>query len=89
MSVSVTLKYTFSKCAYCFNAAKCEELGDPNDGVVMVSGLYQGAIATYECNPNYELQGTATRTCDTSAMWTNSEPSCTRKWIVNYKYKNH
>ena len=61
--------------------AKCDSLEDPANGAVTVTGLYQGSTATYTCNVAYELVGDVMRTCNSSAHWTNVEPTCARKHL--------
>ena len=33
---------------------------------------------SYTCNPDYELIGSATRTCQTDGSWSDNDPVCER-----------
>ena len=61
---------------------ECESLSDPANGMVTVTGLTPGSIATYTCNNSYQLLGNNTRTCDSNGSWTNMEPTCVRKYLM-------
>ena len=65
-------------CLYC--VAECVDLQAPNDGAVKVTNDTDVAMATYTCNPGYEMiEGdTSTRTCLPTAEWSGSEPVCAR-----------
>ena len=46
-----------------------------------------GAVAKYSCNPGHALNGSSTRQCLTSGVWSGAEPSCTGKGQhVHYKF---
>ena len=61
---------------------ECESLSNPANGMVTVTGLTPGSIATYTCNNAYQLLGNDTRTCDSNGLWTNMEPTCVRKYLI-------
>jgi hypothetical protein len=43
---------------------------------VSATGYDEGDIGTYSCATGYDLVGTATRTCQSDATWTGTEPTC-------------
>lgn len=68
-----------------FSLAICNELTNPQFGIVQVSGSsprVPGDVATYQCDPGFVLVGDDTRTCqqlaDNSADWDGLEPICQR-----------
>ena len=61
---------------------ECPSLPNPANGTVTVTGLTPGSIATYTCNNAYQLLGDNTRTCNSSGLWTNMEPTCVRKYLM-------
>ena len=54
----------------------CGPLSDPQNGRVQFSSTTIGSTADYTCNPDFILQGTATRTCQTGGWTPPTEPSC-------------
>ena len=63
----------------------CLELRAPANGTIIMSTSSQlygvGTIATYSCDPGYDLVGETTRTCedsseDTVGAWSGSTPLC-------------
>ena len=57
----------------------CGNLTDPVGGQVVVNGTTPGSVATYSCSTEFRLNGTSLRTCQTSAQWSESAPTCDRK----------
>ncbi len=58
----------------------CPALSDPTNGMVDVPSNNFGSIATYACGTGYTLNGgSTTRTCGSDGMWSDSDPTCTRK----------
>ena len=58
-------------------AADCEQPASPVHGMVTVTPISSGYLATYECDEGYILVGHRERTCDTSnGVWTHSPPTC-------------
>ena len=55
---------------------ECSELTDPENGAVSVTNTTFASTATYSCNDGYSLVGVTTRTCQASASWSGSKPSC-------------
>ncbi len=62
-----------------FTAVDCGPLTDaPSNGVVDTTpGTTFMMTATYTCSMGYTLVGTVTRTCQASAMWSLTAPTCT------------
>ena len=69
-----------------FPIADCPILPSPANGAVTQSGVLPGATATYTCDAAYQLVGSDERTCDSNAMWTDSEPVCARKYYMTKLY---
>ena len=66
------------------HAAECDDLHDPLFGNVSLSGNSIGDVATYVCDPGFELVGQPTRTCEQlnpqTADWSGEEPVCRRMY---------
>ena len=58
----------------------CGDPGNPQNGRRILQGgtKYQNNV-TYECDTGFSLEGVAFRTCSALAVWSGSQPSCTRK----------
>ncbi|XP_019615701.1 PREDICTED: uncharacterized protein LOC109463369 [Branchiostoma belcheri] len=67
------------KPALCFTASgvQCPTLLPPINGGVSGSNFYQDVL-TFTCDPGYELEGSASLTCQADATWSGVEPTCTR-----------
>ena len=67
------------------HAALCDNLPDPSFGNVSLSGNSIGDVATYACNPGFDLVGPPTRTCEEMdagfADWSGEAPVCRRMYI--------
>lgn len=57
----------------------CGELNLLANGNVDVPSTTYDSVATYTCDDGYTLMGNDKRTCQNSAMWTGSDPSCESK----------
>ncbi|XP_066283044.1 sushi, von Willebrand factor type A, EGF and pentraxin domain-containing protein 1-like [Branchiostoma lanceolatum] len=55
----------------------CQPLVAPNHGSVSGGNTY-GDVATYDCDPGYEMVGSPTQTCQDNEHWTGSPPYCIR-----------
>ena len=64
----------------CPLAISCNNLSDPSNGLVTISGTSLGSTAQYTCNYGYVLVGDAIRTCERSGEWSETEPVCERKY---------
>ena len=54
---------------------------NPANGEVDLNGTTPDSVATYSCDVGFRLNGTSTRTCQMSAQWSGSAPTCDRKYI--------
>lgn len=54
----------------------CGPLVPPANGVVSAPLTTLGAEATYECDENYRLSGTTSRTCTIFGVWSSVAPAC-------------
>ena len=76
------------QCMYSCNAGyrppncdpiECGELPAPANGRVALSnGTRFGSRGTYTCNQGFELEGAASRMCESSGSWSGSAPTCMR-----------
>ena len=57
----------------------CGLMDNPGNGVVSFTATTYNSVATYSCNTGYTLTGDDTRTCQSSSLWSGSEPTCTGK----------
>ena len=61
-------------------AADCGLLTDPPNGMVShPQGTGEGAIAVYTCDDEFMLDGSPSRQCLSSGLWSGVEPTCERK----------
>lgn len=64
----------------------CDELSDPENGRVTLSGRTPNSVANYSCNEGFVLVGPSSRrVCEDTGLWTGAEPECigmseTYKW---------
>ena len=64
-------------------AVDCGTLTTPANGQVSYSGRTTfGHTATYSCHTGYNLRGESTRTCQTTKLWSRSEPTCSRMSLL-------
>ena len=60
-----------------FTAVNCGTPSSPANGQVShTSGTTFGQTATYSCDTGYDLMGDNTRTCQSTGVWSGSEPTC-------------
>ncbi len=59
----------------------CLSLPPLTNGMISYSDQTQGegTVATYSCNHGHNLDGDATRTCESNGVWTGSESTCQRE----------
>ena len=69
---------------YCHIIVNCGDLNDPNNGQVSLNGTILGSIATYTCDPGFNLTGDMERTCQANGDWSGSEPVCQSQFISKY-----
>ena len=54
----------------------CGELDDPDNGQVSHDETTVGSIATYTCDPGFNIVGNMTRICQENGDWSGTEPTC-------------
>lgn len=54
----------------------CDNLPNPANGEVILSGIEPGSSATYRCSLGYQLIGESTRTCMGNGEWSGQAPTC-------------
>ena len=59
----------------------CPPLPPIDNGMVEVSDLFPGGVATYTCDPGFILVGDPTRICRDDGTWSGEEPTCERKLL--------
>ena len=55
---------------------ECPVLGNPPNGMVVLSGRTVGSIANYSCLPTLTLTGVMIRECQNTGQWSDQAPSC-------------
>ncbi|XP_035674957.1 P-selectin-like [Branchiostoma floridae] len=68
---------TWSASAPTCTIKDCQPLVAPNHGSVTGGNTY-GDVATYACDPGYEMVGSPTQTCQDNQHWSGSPPYCIR-----------
>ncbi|XP_023218660.1 sushi, von Willebrand factor type A, EGF and pentraxin domain-containing protein 1-like isoform X2 [Centruroides sculpturatus] len=59
----------------------CEELPQPENGQVKVTGDHFGARAVYTCDEDYYISGPKDRVCQGDGTWSDHEPICKEKGL--------
>ena len=59
-----------------FLPENCPILPDPENGMVTLTGVSVGDMATYTCNDGFELMGVQKLTCQEDGTWDNPLPLC-------------
>ena len=62
--------------------ADCMSLLSPQNGDVQFTSTLQDSIATYSCITGYMVVGPSSRTCLSSGLWSDSDPTCERKIAI-------
>ena len=52
---------------------------NPGNGTVVVVGNSRGDMATYSCDPGFDLVGVSVRVCGDDGVWSDEAPMCLRK----------
>ena len=68
-------------------AINCERLNNPDNGIVVVKGNTIGAVATYHCNPGFQLVGSEQRICQEDGTYSGVAPFC--RGIFTEHIKHH
>lgn len=61
---------------FCHTERECDELPNPEHGVVQMTGRLFNDKATYSCEIGYQLIGRDHRTCHATGSWSGVEPFC-------------
>ena len=65
-----------------FVTVLCPNLTAPADGLLVMSGNYEGAIANFSCQAGYNLKGESIVTC-VDGQWNSTTPVCE---IIGMRY---
>ena len=60
---------------------------NPANGMVNQTGRSPGDIATYTCDPDYDLVGPQTLFCGDDGMWSDRPPTC--QGLIGMKTATH
>ena len=72
----------YSYCAI-ETGVECGILTPPKNGDISFSqGTVYGSVATYSCEPPFQLEGTATRVCQDDGEWSGHAPTCQSKEFI-------
>eukprot|EP00058_Branchiostoma_floridae_P004385 XP_002589873.1 hypothetical protein BRAFLDRAFT_235843 [Branchiostoma floridae] len=77
-SVTCQADATWSNNVPTCTRVQCPALQSPTNGGSSGSNYYQD-VMSFTCDSGYELDGSATITCEADRTWTDSAPSCPRK----------
>ena len=58
----------------------CGNLTNPQNGKITLTTTTFMSTANYSCNSGYTLSGNETRTCEASGTWSDTAPTCDRKY---------
>ena len=47
-----------------------------NGAITYLNGTVEGSVATYSCDPGFELKGEPTRNCGSNGEWTGDAVTC-------------
>ncbi len=65
----------------------CDQLFDPANGNVDLTGVTEGSTATYTCDQRFEIIfGDKLRTCQSDGQWSGDEPICEGNICTHYYY---
>ena len=67
-------------------AIMCEELENPENGLVEFTSRLPGSTATYTCDAGFNLIGSQTRTCLNNGFWSGVVSICQGRPTVLYTH---
>ena len=73
----------------CIGSVTCDDLSDPRNGNVDLTGVTVGSRATYSCDRGFELKGDQSRTCQSNGRWSGNNPFCKGDFLAIYILKQH
>lgn len=59
-----------------FILVNCGSLSNISNGLVSITGIFEGSLATYTCFVGYKIAEHVTRTCQSNAEWSGFTPVC-------------
>jgi len=62
----------------------CSLLPIPTNGHRLSSRRNYNDRVSFSCNTGYNLRGSSSRTCLSTAQWSGTQPTCDSKWRVHY-----
>ena len=65
-------------------ATDCGDPGTPTNGQHSLSSTTYNSVVTYTCDVGYTLQGSNSRTCQSSGQWSGSVPQCLGTWSCRF-----
>ena len=79
--------YFFFIYYYFFSAdVTCPSLPHPANGVVLLTNLTEGSLATYSCNEGFGLAGDRGRICQSDGMWSGEAATCVGRCHNSIRY---
>jgi hypothetical protein len=79
--------YFFFIYYYFFSAdVTCPSLPHPANGVVLLTNLTEGSLATYSCNEGFGLAGDRGRMCQSDGMWSGEAATCVGRCHNSIRY---
>ena len=80
------LVYSERSINYLLISETCPSLSIPSDGSISYSQALHtnneylpGTVASFSCDPGFELVGDETRECQHDSTWGSSQPQCLRE----------
>jgi hypothetical protein len=64
----------------------CPSLPHPANGVVLLTNLTEGSLATYSCNEGFGLAGDRGRICQSDGMWSGEAATCVGRCHNSIRY---
>lgn len=61
--------------------SECNDLPNPDNGIVSYDSRLEGSIAQYSCNVGFVLEGQSTRLCQGNGTWSGEEPTCEGEYL--------
>ena len=68
------------------SAVECGDPGTPTNGQRSLSSTTYNSVVTYTCDVGYTLQGSNSRTCQSSGLWSGTQPLCMRTFQQKWFY---
>ena len=62
----------------------CPPLEHPANGLVTLEENSPGSVATYSCDEDHSLLGSATSLCQSNGAWSNQPPTCAKSTFSQF-----